>query len=64
MVEGQIGEEIEEWHVGVVRRLSAWIGDSMDLADRCWIREHWKVRDRTLGCTRIRMLGGESECDI
>lgn len=35
MVEGQVGEEIEEWHVGVVGRLSAWIGDSMDLADRC-----------------------------
>lgn len=34
------------------------------LADRYWTGENWKIWGRKLGCTRIRMLGGENECDI
>lgn len=64
MVEGQIGEESEEWHVDVVGWLTAWVGDSIGLAGRYWTREYWEIWGRTLGCTRRRMLGGESECDI
>ena len=42
MVEGQVGEEGEERHVGKVNRLVAWVDDGMEgIIFRCQRVEKW-----------------------